>query len=142
MKARVLLADDHAIVRSGLRLLLERESDLAVAGEASDGREAVDWLARERADVEPRGGGPGAFLDEVVADRALLLTEQATQEPREHAGVALGADRIESQRAVDRVVRDGGDLVLRDRKVQAQRSLGRHHLPGGRAARQETLGGR
>jgi DNA-binding NarL/FixJ family response regulator len=50
-KTRVLLADDHAIVRSGLRLLLEREPDLTVAGEATDGREAVDWLARAEADV-------------------------------------------------------------------------------------------
>ena len=33
MKARVLLADDHAIVRTGLRLLLERESDFLVVGE-------------------------------------------------------------------------------------------------------------
>ena len=48
---RVLLADDHAIVRSGLRLLLEREPDLKVAGEAADGRAAIDWLAREQADV-------------------------------------------------------------------------------------------
>ena len=48
---RVLLADDHAIVRAGLRLLLERERDIGVAGEAGDGREALDWLARERADI-------------------------------------------------------------------------------------------
>jgi DNA-binding NarL/FixJ family response regulator len=50
-RVRVLLADDHAILRSGLRLLLEREPDMAVVGEATDGREAVDWMAREAADV-------------------------------------------------------------------------------------------
>jgi len=50
-KTRVLLADDHAIVRSGLRLLLEREADLSVAGEAADGRAAIEWLDREQADV-------------------------------------------------------------------------------------------
>ena len=33
---RVLLADDHAIVRSGLRLLLEREPDITVTGEAAE----------------------------------------------------------------------------------------------------------
>ena len=38
---RVLLADDHVIVRRGLRLLLDREPDIAVVGEAADGREAV-----------------------------------------------------------------------------------------------------
>jgi two-component system, NarL family, response regulator NreC len=38
---RVLLADDHGIVRKGLRFLLERQAGMAVVGEASDGREAV-----------------------------------------------------------------------------------------------------
>jgi DNA-binding NarL/FixJ family response regulator len=50
-RVRVLLADDHAILRAGLRLLLEREPDLAVVGEAGDGRAALDWLSREPADV-------------------------------------------------------------------------------------------
>jgi two-component system, NarL family, response regulator NreC len=40
-KTRVLLADDHQLMRSGVRLMLEREPDLTVVGEASDGREAV-----------------------------------------------------------------------------------------------------
>ncbi len=38
---RVLVADDHAVVRHGVRLLLEREPDLAVVAEAADGAEAV-----------------------------------------------------------------------------------------------------
>lgn len=45
---RVLLADDHGVVRKGLRFLLEQEADFEVAGEAADGREAVR-LARELA---------------------------------------------------------------------------------------------
>jgi two-component system response regulator NreC len=40
-KIRILLADDHQLMRSGVRLMLEREADLAVVGEAADGREAV-----------------------------------------------------------------------------------------------------
>ena len=40
-KIRVLLADDHAVLRDGLRLLLEREADIEVIGEAGDGEEAV-----------------------------------------------------------------------------------------------------
>jgi DNA-binding NarL/FixJ family response regulator len=40
-KVRILLADDHELVRKGLRLLLERQADLEVVGEAGDGREAV-----------------------------------------------------------------------------------------------------
>jgi two-component system, NarL family, response regulator NreC len=40
-KTRILLADDHQLMRSGVRLMLEREPDLTVVGEAADGREAV-----------------------------------------------------------------------------------------------------
>lgn len=38
---RILLADDHTVMRSGLRLLLERQPDFAVVAEAEDGRRAV-----------------------------------------------------------------------------------------------------
>lgn len=43
---RILLADDHGVVRKGLRFLVEQEPDIKVAGEAGDGREAVR-LAKE-----------------------------------------------------------------------------------------------
>ena len=42
MSIRVLLADDERLVRSGFRLILEAESDIAVVGEASDGEEAME----------------------------------------------------------------------------------------------------
>jgi DNA-binding NarL/FixJ family response regulator len=48
---RVLIADDHGIVRSGLRLLLERQPDIEVIGEAADGAEARDTAIRERPDL-------------------------------------------------------------------------------------------
>lgn len=43
---RILLADDHALVRRGLRLILEAENDLTVVAEASDGAEAVELSAQ------------------------------------------------------------------------------------------------
>lgn len=51
MSIRVVLADDQALVRGGLRALIEAEDDLTVAGEASDGREAVAIVRAERPDV-------------------------------------------------------------------------------------------
>ena len=48
---RVLLADDHTIVREGLRALLAEESDFEVVGEASDGREAVALVEELAPDV-------------------------------------------------------------------------------------------
>jgi two-component system response regulator NreC len=50
-KTRVLLADDHQLMRSGVRLMLEREPDIAVVGEASDGREAVSLAKTLRPEV-------------------------------------------------------------------------------------------
>ena len=50
-KIRVLLADDHQLMRSGIRLMLEREADLSVVGEAGDGREAVALAKSLRPDV-------------------------------------------------------------------------------------------
>ena len=41
---RILVADDHGIVRSGIKLLLERQADLQVVAEASDGVEAVEKM--------------------------------------------------------------------------------------------------
>jgi DNA-binding NarL/FixJ family response regulator len=51
MSVRILLADDHTILRKGLRLLLERESDFSVIGEASTGREAIGVAERHNPDV-------------------------------------------------------------------------------------------
>jgi DNA-binding NarL/FixJ family response regulator len=48
---RILLADDHTIIRSGLRLLLDQQPDFKVVAEASNGREAVDLVAKEQPDV-------------------------------------------------------------------------------------------
>ncbi len=48
---RLLLADDHGIVRGGLRLLLERQSGLKVVAEASDGAEAIRLALRESPDL-------------------------------------------------------------------------------------------
>lgn len=48
---RVLIADDHAVVRRGLRQILEAEPDLEVAGEATSGAEVMDALRIQRYDV-------------------------------------------------------------------------------------------
>src|SRR5579863_1798053 len=48
---RILLADDHTVMRRGLRALLERQTGFHVVGEAADGSEAVELAAREKPDV-------------------------------------------------------------------------------------------
>ena len=51
MATRILIADDHGIVRSGLKLLLERQTDMEVVAEAADGAQAVELTLRERPDL-------------------------------------------------------------------------------------------
>ena len=51
MSIRVLLADDHGVVRKGLRFLLERHSGMEVVGEAGDGREAVRLAEASSPDI-------------------------------------------------------------------------------------------
>ena len=48
---RVVLADDHAVVRKGMREFLEEDASIRVVGEANDGEEAVALIAREQPDI-------------------------------------------------------------------------------------------
>ena len=73
-RMRLLIADDHGIVRGGLRLLLDRQPDMEVVAEAADGVEAVALALRERPDI--------CVLD-VAMPRMTGL--QATVEIRAHA---------------------------------------------------------
>jgi len=65
---RVLIADDHPLVRSGLRVLLEREGEFHVVAEAADGYEAIDLAALHKPQVilldvgMPRLSGPDAAM--------------------------------------------------------------------------------
>jgi two-component system response regulator NreC len=51
MKIRILLADDHAVVRHGFRMILDSQSDLEVVGEVANGREAVERASEIQPDV-------------------------------------------------------------------------------------------
>ncbi|WP_299013980.1 response regulator transcription factor [uncultured Polaribacter sp.] len=51
MAIRVLLADDHSIVRDGIKYLLEEEKDIKIIGEASNGQEALEFINNNELDV-------------------------------------------------------------------------------------------
>lgn len=78
-KIRILLADDHAIVRAGLRLLLESQPDMEVVGEAADGRETI-WRVRElRPDV--------VVMDITMPDLNGLEATRRIKEENPHAQI-------------------------------------------------------
>lgn len=87
MTIRVIIADDHLVVRTGLRAMLDAHADLEVVGEAATGTEAIDLAARLRPDVMlmdlrmPHGDGVSATtaIRERQPDiRVLVLTTYDT----------------------------------------------------------------
>lgn len=78
MTIRVVIADDHTLVREGFRRLLESESDIRVVGEVGDGSQAVDAAKRLQPDVVlmdirmPK-------LDGLSATRAIITSGRATR---------------------------------------------------------------
>jgi DNA-binding NarL/FixJ family response regulator len=96
---RVLIADDHAVVRQGLRTYLELQDDVEVIGEAADGAAAVDAAERLAPDVVlldlamPRLDGVGALellRERVPAARVLVLTSFG-EDDRLFAALRAGA---------------------------------------------------
>lgn len=83
---RVLIADDHPVVRQGLAVLLEVQDDITLVGQASDGPEAIKLTLEHRPDVLlldlklPVLDGIGVLSqlhDQAVATRVIILTSAA-----------------------------------------------------------------
>ncbi|MDE2219098.1 MAG: response regulator transcription factor [Gammaproteobacteria bacterium] len=88
-KCRLLLIDDHAILRMGLRTLLEIESDLEIVAEAGDAEEALELVARHKPDLVVSDLAlPGRSGLELLSDlrrlhpdtRVVILTMHYTEE--------------------------------------------------------------
>ncbi|GAA5059683.1 response regulator transcription factor [Nocardia callitridis] len=77
--ARILLADDHALVRSGLRMIIDAEPDLTVVAEAANGHEAVQQLADTAVDL--------AILD--IAMPRMTGIQAAREINRDHPDVRI-----------------------------------------------------
>lgn len=86
---RVLLVDDHSLIRAGIRTLLERMSGVVVVGEASDGREALDLVRSESPNVVlldiamPRLGGLEALprvIKQFPKVKVLILSALVAEE--------------------------------------------------------------
>ncbi len=119
--ARVLIADDHAVVREGLKAVLERQADLQVVAEAVDGLDAVEQAAATGIDLAildvamPRMTGLQATR-EITRRRPglpVLLLSMYDREQYFFEAVAAGAAGYVLKRQADRDVVDACRAALR-----------------------------
>jgi DNA-binding NarL/FixJ family response regulator len=103
---RVLLADDHAIFRDGLRKLLENEDDITIVGEASNGNQAIQMLSKLKPDI--------LLLDLRMPDKdGLAVLEEVNFDSMPTRVIVLTA--TEDDREVVRAIRMGArGIVLKD----------------------------
>ncbi|MFF2808457.1 response regulator [Streptomyces sp. NPDC058000] len=78
-RVRLLLCDDHAVVRAGLRALLSADPGIEVVGEAATGEEALAVAARQRPDVVLMDLSLGAGIDGVEATRRIVAEVPGTR---------------------------------------------------------------
>jgi two-component system, NarL family, response regulator NreC len=137
---RVLLADDHRVVRAGLRAVLGTARDISVVGEANNGKEAVAMAAELRPDVVvmdlamPELDGISATKEIIAAKHAahvLVLSMHAEQEhlvPVMEAGASGYVLKTEADRELVNAIRAvaHGDVYLRP---AASRVLARRLVP-------------
>jgi NarL family two-component system response regulator LiaR len=123
---RVLVVDDHAVVREGLRAFLELQDGIAVAGEAADGEEAIEAAVRLAPDVilmdlvMPRRDGVSAMRalrERAPAARVIVLTSYLDEDvllPALRAGAAGYLLKNAPPQEVARAVRvaDAGEALL------------------------------
>jgi len=125
-KIRIMIADDHAILRAGLRMLVNAQADMEVVSEASDGEKAIETARETKPDVAlldltmPRVGGMKALqkmAQECCKTRVLVLTMH--DDPAYlRSALAAGASGYLLKRAVDaeliaaiRAVNRGGVFI-------------------------------
>ena len=132
-KIRILIADDHLIVRTGLAALLGTEKDLEVVGQAKNGIEAVREAVRIKPDVVimdlmmPKMDGVAATAEiaaKVPETRVILLTTFGTSDGIAHAlaagakgAILKNADNTELARAIRKVAK-GGEFISSDIQQQ------------------------
>jgi two-component system, NarL family, response regulator NreC len=124
-RIRVLIADDHAVLRAGLRMLLSAQPDIDIVGEAANGVEATRQASALRPDValldlSMPGPRSGAVIREVLRvspeTRVLILTMH-DDAAYMRAAMAAGASGFLVKKAAD------SDLISAIRAVHAGRTL-------------------
>jgi len=147
---KVMIADDHGIVRSGITLLLERQPDIDVIGEAGDGAEALQFAVEHKPDVAildismPKLTGLQAAreIKQQAPNVNVLLLSMHDDERYLYEALRVGAGGYVLKRAADqdlvravRAVNDGEPFLTDD----AQRSLVKAWMESGEEPRRDKL---
>jgi DNA-binding NarL/FixJ family response regulator len=147
---RVLIADDHGVVRGGLKLLLDRQPDMEVVGEAADGAEAVSETLAHRPDLAildvsmPRLTGLQAAREiKVQAPEVnVLMLSMHDDERYLFEALKAGAAGYVLKRAADHDLVDAARAVVRGESFltsAAQRSLVREWIADDSTGPREPL---
>jgi DNA-binding NarL/FixJ family response regulator len=150
LRTRILLADDHAVVRAGLRMVLDLEADMRVVAEAADGAEAVALAGRGDVDLAildvsmPRLTGlqAAAQLRRSRPDLRVLLLSMHDNDRYLFEALAAGASGYVLKSAADRDLVHACRAAMRGEPFlypDAVRALVRDHLE--RARRGEAASG-
>ena len=110
MNTRILIADDHAIFRDGLRKLLESEPQLEVVGEAVNGDEVVELAQKLSPDI--------ILLDLAMPGRSGLEALRTLSEPPGTARVILLTALIEREQIVEALQLGARGIVLKESATQ------------------------
>ncbi len=121
MSIRILIADDHGVLRAGLRALLSAETELDVVGEAADGNEALRLVSELRPDVvvlDVSMPGPDGIevtqrLKELLPDTRVLILTVHEDESLLRAAMRAGASGYIVKRAVETELIDAINAVWR-----------------------------
>ena len=128
-RTRVLIVDDHSIVRAGLKQVLEQSGEFEVVGQAADGEEAVRVAAEVSPDVVvmdvmmPKKDGVEAcreIMESVPGTRVIMLTA-STEEDAVVEAIAAGATGyLQKETGLDRLLSTLRDVVLGELRVPAE----------------------
>lgn len=142
-KIRILLADDHSLMRMGLAFLINSQPDMTVAGEVGNGRDAVDWVREHRPDLvimdlmmPKMSGGEAAqqILAEFPQVKILMLTTYGTAAELADAvnhgvhGVLLKTTATDTLVSTVHAILRGRKVVPRNVLALAQEEVEAPHL--------------